>query len=578
MLIRMINGHRKLKGIIRRSERPLTPRLQSICKDVILEMKIKTPVSFAVSREISSPVFAGVFHPFILIPKELDSEDHACDARWILRHELTHYKMLDPLAQLVRQAAQVLFFFHPCVWLASHKWEEAAEFACDRAVIRNAEDAEFYSRALSRIVETIRTEKKFSFASGLFMAKTRIGKRIAALLDSENAAPPRLSAIQIMIIGILSASILFTGFHFATAETTSPTLKSQIKPPASPLSVAPVAQSQYAIQPKSADEAMNAYMDDFNDTRIKRPAGWEIIGASDEKYWYLENGGFNTGNGDDMRTKDGWSFALYKGNSPVSGDYTVSVNFKMLQGNGAVAIIMSWKDADNHYRGLLRLLEGHCSMIIEKVENGIAETISQKPLDLKEIPHGEHSQFEKLSMQIADNSISLTFKNHSIKSNDNNIQGGYAGLGEWYNSIIYDDFVLAVNMLFESPPAKEESQQTTHWNHFILFSRGMSLSKATELREQYATIFGDIKIIIKAEEQNGFNLLIGPFSNESDVWAACQILKQKNIPYSDIVNLNNLSETQKAPAIFVANYKPDNKYAMFNVLINEFQSDKKPIR
>jgi beta-lactamase regulating signal transducer with metallopeptidase domain len=98
-----------------------------------------------VTEELESPALAGVLSPVILLPSWLVREPDPVKLDWSLRHELMHWKLLDPLANVVRELAQVLFYFHPVAWWVGKKWDEAVELACDRAIVTNEADSNDYA-------------------------------------------------------------------------------------------------------------------------------------------------------------------------------------------------------------------------------------------------------------------------------------------------------------------------------------------------------------------------------------------------------------------------------------------------
>ena len=58
------------------------------------------------------------------------------DLRLALAHEMAHVKRGDLRLALLPAAMQVLFFFHPLVWLASAEWAAAREEACDALALQ----------------------------------------------------------------------------------------------------------------------------------------------------------------------------------------------------------------------------------------------------------------------------------------------------------------------------------------------------------------------------------------------------------------------------------------------------------
>jgi beta-lactamase regulating signal transducer with metallopeptidase domain len=80
------------------------------------------------------PLAVGVFRLAILLPAHVQAAQTETD--WILAHELAHLKRGDLVWNILPLAANILFFFHPLLWLAHREWLLAREAACDEIAIR----------------------------------------------------------------------------------------------------------------------------------------------------------------------------------------------------------------------------------------------------------------------------------------------------------------------------------------------------------------------------------------------------------------------------------------------------------
>lgn len=136
-----------------------------------------------VSPTLDSPAIAGAVRPVILIPAWMETRADATQLLWALRHELRHAAARDTLGIALRDLALVFFWFHPLVRLAAAKWEAATELACDRELVANDVEAVDYADALYRTLLHVRTQKRLRLAPGLFATRSKIGARIAALIE-----------------------------------------------------------------------------------------------------------------------------------------------------------------------------------------------------------------------------------------------------------------------------------------------------------------------------------------------------------------------------------------------------------
>ena len=162
------------------------------------------------TEAMDSPAMAGLFRPVILMPTWLADRGAHREYVWSLRHELMHWRWLDPLSIAIRDLAAILFAFHPVIWWAARRQTEAIELACDQAVLQCHDDATDYAEQLCRIVEQIH-RRRVAVAGGLFATRTQIGRRIAALLDNSHAKAKRLTVFSVAGVLLLAASALAVG-------------------------------------------------------------------------------------------------------------------------------------------------------------------------------------------------------------------------------------------------------------------------------------------------------------------------------------------------------------------------------
>jgi beta-lactamase regulating signal transducer with metallopeptidase domain len=216
------------------------------CAELARAMGMRRAPELRVTGRLESPALVGLLRPCIFMPRWLAESGDAGrfgQIDWLLRHELMHWKMRDPLGLVVRRLAEVLFFFHPAVWWAGRKWEEAMELACDRALLASATDARHYAEELYRVLEGQHARRRAPLAAGLFATRTQIGRRIEALLADPMRLPARLNggALRSLIVfGVLGLTVGagFAGRSEQTkAQETGPRTMAQRTPQASGASI-----------------------------------------------------------------------------------------------------------------------------------------------------------------------------------------------------------------------------------------------------------------------------------------------------------------------------------------------------
>jgi beta-lactamase regulating signal transducer with metallopeptidase domain len=199
------------------------------------EMGIRRAPSLKITEALSSPALVGLVHPVVLLPQWLADMADLRQLDWLLRHELMHRKSRDPVALVVRRLSEILFYFHPAVWWAGRKWEEAMELACDRALLRTDSDARAYAEQLYRVLESQSARRRPApLGGGLFATRTQIGKRIAALLRDPLRSPARLSALTTIGLSVLALISWGAGVGLARANPDSPATERPESAPRTP--------------------------------------------------------------------------------------------------------------------------------------------------------------------------------------------------------------------------------------------------------------------------------------------------------------------------------------------------------
>lgn len=193
------------------------------------------------------------------------------------------------------------------------------------------------------------------------------------------------------------------------------------------------------------------FSDTFSGDNDTRPSQWRIIGAPEKGYWYLQDGQFVTGNGDEITTVSGYSFAIL--NIPASkewSDYKIKTDFWMPQKNGRLLLLGRWQDENNTYEAIVDIFEGHRTLAITRVLNGTRTIltnainnvggVSIPTIEGATLPTDTHT----LEFTLSGQNLSLSLDGTEyVKITDTSFRTGTVGLGERYDLVAFDNFVVA---------------------------------------------------------------------------------------------------------------------------------------
>lgn len=117
------------------------------------EMRIAVPVRLMESLVAKVPMVIGHFRPLVLVPAGMLMSLPPQEAEAILLHELAHIRRRDYLINLLQQAVECIFFFHPAVLWVGSLISEEREHCCDDMASKRNGDKRAYINALVSFYE-----------------------------------------------------------------------------------------------------------------------------------------------------------------------------------------------------------------------------------------------------------------------------------------------------------------------------------------------------------------------------------------------------------------------------------------
>ncbi|MBD5544932.1 MAG: BlaR1 family beta-lactam sensor/signal transducer [Lachnospiraceae bacterium] len=179
LLLFMIKSISRL-NILKKSALPLQNKdARILYNNCLIEMKIKRDIPIYSTAFLKSPIIVGLFRPCIYLPIHLISDFHSKDMRYMLLHELQHYKYKDALASYLMSFFGILYWFNPLVWYALKEMLDDREIACDTSVLKLLQESDYedYGNTLINFAEKI-SLTPFPFAAGISGSMKQIQKRI----------------------------------------------------------------------------------------------------------------------------------------------------------------------------------------------------------------------------------------------------------------------------------------------------------------------------------------------------------------------------------------------------------------
>ncbi|WP_027470639.1 M56 family metallopeptidase [Saccharicrinis fermentans] len=101
------------------------------------------------SPHTTSPLTLGILKPIILFPIKSFSGLSEKEIEAIIAHELAHIVRNDYLFNIIQTVIEILFFYHPAIWVISKHIRTEREHTCDDIAIDITGDEVTYAKALA---------------------------------------------------------------------------------------------------------------------------------------------------------------------------------------------------------------------------------------------------------------------------------------------------------------------------------------------------------------------------------------------------------------------------------------------
>lgn len=196
-------------------------------------------IQFLESDAVASPAAWGVRHQRVVLPLGLADELDDTELAWVLRHELAHHRRGDLSIGVVQRLIQILWWFHPLLWLWQSRIELARECACDEAAARGLRNnPRPAATALLAVASRPSASQSNALALHSLHRNSRLMKtRLTRLLQPQASSFAGYAAVTLSLL-LAGATLLLSQSVFAHAKL------------ANPMSPAPL----LAQEPEPADE------------------------------------------------------------------------------------------------------------------------------------------------------------------------------------------------------------------------------------------------------------------------------------------------------------------------------------
>ena len=181
LFIHCLKHYRLVKVADRWSEDIKDEQVLALMESIKKDLGISGHISLHLCPNIGSPMMIGVFKPRILLPFVVISQG---ELRFILKHELVHYKRKDLWYRYLLLFATALHWFNPVIYLMIKVVNAQCELSCDAEVVRNSNKNTRYQycETIAGLLEN-QSKIKTALSTNFYGGKNGMKNRFLSIMD-----------------------------------------------------------------------------------------------------------------------------------------------------------------------------------------------------------------------------------------------------------------------------------------------------------------------------------------------------------------------------------------------------------
>ena len=182
LFIHCLKHYRLVKMADRWSEDIKNEQALALMESIKEDLGISGHISLHLCPNIGSPMIIGVFKPRILLPVAAISQG---ELRFILKHELIHYKRKDLWYKYLLLFVTALHWFNPVIYLMVKAVNLQCELSCDAEVVRNSNKYTRYQycETIAGLLEN-QSKIKTALSTNFYGGKNSMKNRLLSIMDT----------------------------------------------------------------------------------------------------------------------------------------------------------------------------------------------------------------------------------------------------------------------------------------------------------------------------------------------------------------------------------------------------------
>ncbi len=202
------------------SSATLSGEFAGLLDEIRRRARLRSPLRLKLVDGRMSPAVCGLFRPVILLPRVLAGQLAAGQLRAVLWHEVLHLRRKDVWVNCAQALLQIVYWWHPLLWLANGRIRRLREEAVDdAAMLALQSEAENYAPTLLAVAKLALRRPLMSLGLvGIMESRSALRKRIERLVNFHAPRKAGLTLLSLCGIFVFSAVALPMGEAPSRAE------------------------------------------------------------------------------------------------------------------------------------------------------------------------------------------------------------------------------------------------------------------------------------------------------------------------------------------------------------------------
>ena len=248
-----LSGWARLQWLTRKAVMPVNATLELRRHGLADKLGVHRAVKLWESAMVHAPAVVGWLRPVVLLPVSAMTGLGPEELEALIAHELAHIRRHDYLVNMLQTLVEILGFYHPAVWWASHQIRIERENCCDDLAVSATANRVSYAKALAAMEEMRASQGELAIAASGGSLLQRIQRIVGRESPRSTSAGwiPSVAALLLLATTGIPTTLAFN------APTKAETARADI--PAQSLTGA-AADSEKPEQPRFPARTFNSKM------------------------------------------------------------------------------------------------------------------------------------------------------------------------------------------------------------------------------------------------------------------------------------------------------------------------------